>query len=387
MSKPATPMDRREFFARLMVMVAVGILLFALARLSDLVLLLFGAILFAVLLHAIADPLARRSGWPPALCLALTIVALLASLVAIGILFGAQVRGQMETLARHLPEAWAAFQVRLRETGLSPDAITWIRSRLVDAGGNGVLATLMPAITGATASLLLVAAGGIYLAAQPGLYWRGMLSLLPLRIRPTATAAGEAIELELRHWLVGQLVIMVIVGLMTGIGAALIGLPSAVALGIIAGILEFVPYLGPIMTAVPAMLLGLAIDSETALLTLAMLVAVQQVEGYVLTPVVQRQAVSLPPALTLFALVASGMLFGMLGLMLATPLTVVAFVAVRTLYLPAIDTATADPSVGEEQGNRAGAEQAARRAAGDRLDPAAMPIAAADQPGRAIAGD
>jgi predicted PurR-regulated permease PerM len=120
------------------------------------------------------------------------------------------------------------------------------------------------------------------------------------------------------------------------LGAFLIGLPSWAALGIIAGLLEFVPYVGPVATGIPATLLALPKGLETVLWTLLMIVAVQQLEGLIITPLVQRQAVSLPPALTLFALIGMGILFGVAGVLLATPLTILLYVGMRDIYIPMI---------------------------------------------------
>jgi predicted PurR-regulated permease PerM len=137
----------------------------------------------------------------------------------------------------------------------------------------------------------------------------------------------------LRLWLLGQLASMVIVGVLTGVGLWLVGLPSPFVLGLLAGLAEFVPIIGPILAAIPGLVLALSYGTEMVVWVLAVYVIVQQIESYVILPVVQRKAVSLPPALTLFAVVAMGVLFGPLGLLFATPLTVVAFVLVKKLYL------------------------------------------------------
>jgi predicted PurR-regulated permease PerM len=109
--------------------------------------------------------------------------------------------------------------------------------------------------------------------------------------------------------------------------------PSALALGLFAGLAEFVPIVGPIVSAVPALIIALSRSYELALWVLLMFVVLQQIEGNLIQPLIQRRMVSLPPALTLFAVVVFGLLFGAIGVLLATPLTVTGFVLVRQLYI------------------------------------------------------
>ena len=155
-------------------------------------------------------------------------------------------------------------------------------------------------------------------------------------------------ERALRLWLRGQLLAMVVVGVLTGVGLWLIEVPSAFALGLLAGLLEFIPFAGPVLSAIPGVLLALVISPELALGTIVVYVAVQQFEGNVLQPIVQRYAVDLPPVVLLFSLLAFGTLFGVIGVIFAAPLTVVAYVLVKRLYVQeALGTKT--PIPGEDK--------------------------------------
>jgi predicted PurR-regulated permease PerM len=141
---------------------------------------------------------------------------------------------------------------------------------------------------------------------------------------------------------------MVVVGLLTGIGLWLIGVPSALALGLLAGLLEFIPFAGPIIAAIPAVLLAMVVGPEVALWTVALYVGIQQIEGNVLQPLLQQYAVELPPVVLIFSLLGFGMLFGTLGIILAAPLTVVSYVLVKRLYVQeALGTATPIPGEGK----------------------------------------
>jgi predicted PurR-regulated permease PerM len=194
------------------------------------------------------------------------------------------------------------------------------------------------------ADLLLILVGGVYLAAQPKLYRTGLLKLVPPRSRQLAAEALDDSERALRLWLIGQLVAMVIIGTVTGVGLWLLGVPSALTLGIIAGLLEFVAIIGPIIAAIPALLIALTQGVDMALWTLALYVMVQQLESNLLQPIIQQKAVDLPPALLLFSIVVGGLLFGLIGVLLAAPMTVLAYVMIKRLYvLEALNTPTSLP--------------------------------------------
>jgi predicted PurR-regulated permease PerM len=213
--------------------------------------------------------------------------------------------------------------------------------------GGGVLSNIgaiAMSVGNALADTLLVLVAGIYLAAQPGLYWTGMIKLVPESGRALAAEAMEASARALRLWLLGRMVSMAAVGFLTWLGLTLIGVPSALTLGLLAALLEFVPFIGPIVSAVPAVLLAFAAGPEKAFWTMLLFLLVQQFEGNVLEPLVQQRAVDLPPALLLFALVAGGFTFGVSGIILAAPLTVVLYVLVKRLYVQeALHTRTRMP--------------------------------------------
>ncbi len=126
---------------------------------------------------------------------------------------------------------------------------------------------------------------------------------------------------------------MALVGALTGLGLWLVGVPSALALGLIAGLAEFIPYVGPIVSAVLALLLASSQGLETTVAAVAIVVVVQQLESNVIMPLVSKEALAVPPATAIFAVVAMGVLFGPLGLLLGFPLTVVLDIAIRRLYV------------------------------------------------------
>ncbi|MHA6723916.1 AI-2E family transporter [Sphingomonas sp. RS2018] len=299
-------------------------------RMHDVLLLVFAAILVAVILHAAADGLCRFLPLAKGFALALAGLLIVALLGGVGTLFGRELGGQLSELSAALPDAWQRFaewvgedRVQSVVDSISPDGST-VAS--VAQSAFGMVATTL-------SGLMLAILGGIYLAISPGMYQRGALRLLPPRARtPVGEATAEAAQ-GLRNWLFGQLISMAATGIAVFTGLTLIGVPSALALAIVAGLLEFIPLIGPFLGAVPAVLIALTVGVDTFAWTVGFFVVWQQIEGNAMAPLVMRYAVSIPPAVTLFALFLFGGLFGPIGVLLGGPLTVATWILVTKLWV------------------------------------------------------
>lgn len=323
---------RVAYFAVIAIAVAVGAAI--LWTLRSVILLGFAAILVAVGFRSASGWIARTLGLSPGKSLAVAVVGIVGTAIFLLYHFGGQFSAQMQDLAAQLPEAWSTFKAKVGQPDLDQRLISQIRAMTGEgASVVNVAWGVVGGVTGALGGLLIAIVAGVYLAAQPDRYVAGFVSLFPdagqVRLRPALMTLGSA----LRLWLVGQLFAMALVGILAGLGLWLLGIPSALALGLIAGLLEFVPVVGPIAAAVPAVLLAMLVGWEESLMVAGLYFAIQQVEGYVITPLVQQRAVDLPPALTLFSLIALGTVFGVPGVLLAAPMTVAIYVALKTLYL------------------------------------------------------
>jgi predicted PurR-regulated permease PerM len=188
-------------------------------------------------------------------------------------------------------------------------------------------------VLGALASTALVIVGGIYLAADPRLYRQGLVKLFPPTVHPNVVATLDDTGEALRLWLAGQLIAMVLVGALTGVGLWLVGMPSAFALGLIVGLADFVPYIGPVFAAIPIILIASTQDWQTVLWAIAVLVVMQQIETNLIVPLVAGRMVSVAPVVGVFAVVAMGILLGPLGLLFGFPLAIVIDVAARRIYV------------------------------------------------------
>jgi predicted PurR-regulated permease PerM len=329
------------FIRRALIALALVVLVLLVWQVRDAVLLTFAGVLVAVLLLALARPLEVRFSVPRVWSLVAVGLGLGLIFAMSALLLGGQVQTEVAGLSGQLPRAVQALEERFgitlpipgdagqgdeqRGTGFDPSLVGSIARHLAGIGS---------AVVGALSAFFVAVIGGFFLAADPALYRRGLVKLLPqsqhARAEDALLASGEALKL----WLAAQFISMTIVGILAGLGTWLLGLPSPLALGLFAGLAGFVPLLGSIAGAVPALLLALANGGASLFLWTALLfIAVQQVESNMITPLVEKRLVSLPPALLLFSVVAIGLLFGLPGVVLAAPLTVLAFVLVKKLYV------------------------------------------------------
>ena len=325
--------DDARFVRRLVLALVVLAVAAALWRAGDVLILAFGSVLGAIVIHAVADLWRHHLRLPDKPALGLAILCLLAVVGLLAWLFGVAFRQQLNVLVVRLPglldqlAAWA---------GRSP-----VGAKVVDAvsaayAGSRVARDIGGVAEAAAEGLLdfvLVLVGAIFLAVDPRTYERGLLLLVPPARRPAAEDALFDAGSALRLWLRAQLIQMTSMGLMTGLGLWLAGVPSAPALGLLTGLSEFVPYVGPIAAMLPA--LGLAATAGTGPLlgALGTFAAVRVIQTNLVTPFVTARVVAVPPAVTLFAIIAMGLVFGVFGLFFSAALLVVIFQLVRSLYL------------------------------------------------------
>ena len=329
--------DRRVFRTTVIVIATLGAA-YALWKLADLLLLVFACGLVALIFFDIARWICQRTPLGFGVSLAVTVVGLLAGLAGAFWFFGASMSSEFSELAERLPAAYTTFETQLQRTTIGKALVQRAAEFAPDGQSVVNLITNVAASFGAAVSaLVVVIIGGIYLAAQPRLYGRGVIILTPQGARGKIRHTFDSVCDSLNAWLLGQGLGMLFVGIATTIGLWLVGIPAAPAIGLIAGLCEFVPYLGTIVVGIPAVILGFSESTTTGVWTLVVLFVVQQVQGNLVMPLLQSRMVEMPPALTIFSLVALGVLLGPVGVILATPLTVVAMVIVKAVYVQPSD--------------------------------------------------
>jgi predicted PurR-regulated permease PerM len=314
--------------------VAVGLVLAW--TLAEVLLVVFAAIILATVLRAGADFVERYTPLSGRWALALAVTLLFVVIAGFLYLFGTQLVSEFSQLSSSLPQKIDELGQELGVSNL------WKQlSDLPEAAPRNWIVSNIPNLASRTVqtlgSILVIVSSGIYLAINPRIYRDGLVLLFPERSRARAGLALDTAGQALRLWMLGQLATMIMVGVAVGVGLWVIGLPSALALGLIAAILEFIPFFGPIMSAIPALILAFSNNVSTVLWVLALIIVVQQVENNLFVPLIQRRTVDLPPALGITSVVAFGILFGWLGLFFGTPLTVVILVLVKYLYVRGVE--------------------------------------------------
>jgi predicted PurR-regulated permease PerM len=186
------------------------------------------------------------------------------------------------------------------------------------------------AVLGGVIVMLFVA---IFVASDPGMYHRGLMHLFPHPVRGRAGEVLSATATTLRRWLLMQMISMLVIGVVTTVALLLLGIKGAIALGIIAAILEFIPYVGPILSAVPAVGMALLDGPEKVVYVILAYIAIQQLEGVVLQPLLMKEGLELPPVMTILGQALFSLVFGFLGLLLAVPLMASVMVPVKLLYV------------------------------------------------------
>jgi len=199
------------------------------------------------------------------------------------------------------------------------------------------LATALQTSVGAAGSLFAMAIIAIYLAAEPQRYRHGLLRLLPAPMHRRASELFNAIDDILRRWLAGQLAVMATVGVLSGVGLWALDIKAAFFLGLVGGIMSFVPYVGAVVAAVPASLFALTQGPYYALAVIAMYAGVHFIEGYLITPIIQSEVTSLPPVVSLVSVIACAILLGPSAVFLAAPLALFVVTVIDILYVKQLE--------------------------------------------------
>jgi predicted PurR-regulated permease PerM len=318
----------------ILLLIALGVLVWLTA---EVLFLVFAAILLAIGLDGLACGTARHTplsrGW--ALLVVLVVIVLMVALL--GMLVVPQVLEQFDQMWGQLTDFLERQADQLKEYG-------WVQ-QLLGGGQNpdaaaeaaeGVaeqVAGVALALAGAAASFVILIAITIFAAANPDLYRRGLIKLLPAEFRSRVDDTLSVTAYALRWWFLGQLVSMLLLGVTVSLGLLLIGIELWLALGLLTALLTFIPFLGPLIAGVPIVIVGFAEGVQVGLIVLAFYLLVQNIEGNFIVPLIHQRAVHLPPALLIGVQVLFGVLFGAIGLILAAPLTVVGMVAVKKLWV------------------------------------------------------
>ena len=311
---------------------------------------------------------------PRGLGAVLVLILFIGVLVGAFALIGPSIRDQTRELGKELPKAMRSVEAWVNQTPMKalvsqpqqqpqPSGATGsqpvekkqkqqedgLTARVANElrGATKFLFPIVTSFLGAIGGIVIVLFIAMYIAMTPNLYRKGMLHLVPHSRRHRAEEWLTTLSDTLRQWLVARLIAMVLIGVITGLGLAAIGIKGSVALGVLAGLLEFVPFFGPVVSAIPAIAVALVDSPQKALYVVGLYLVMQQLEGNVITPLLLKKRLDIPPVMTVLAVAALGAVFGVLGMLIAEPLLAAVLVTIKMLYVE--DVVGDDVQVGSEK--------------------------------------
>lgn len=307
----------------------------------NILLLLFAGVVLGICLHTVRQFLCRLLHLPRWAGIILVILTSISTLALFLIVVTPTLVDQLKTLGVTVQKGWNELNHYLASTGWGSGVVESLESMtgeasltwLSEQGVWGGLSTLFSTTFGALGSVLIVFLTAIYILVEPDLYFRGAVKLFPLDRRDRVREVAERVAHVLRWWMVGQLCSMTVLGILMTIGLWLLGVPLALAIGLFTALMTFIPNLGPIIAAIPALLMALTVSPSTALYTLFLVVGIQNLEGALITPMIHRRIIALPPLLIIGVQFLLGSFAGFTGVLVAMPMVATFMVLVQELYI------------------------------------------------------
>lgn len=309
------------------------IILFLLQATFNVLLLVLAGTLIAVYFRGLADFIRNKTNWKESFSVVASILVTLLFLILLFWLVGAKVQAQVQQLTETLPQTIENAKDKLNNSPLGKQVIRKISSPETQKQMKTIAQTFFKSTFGVLGDIYVVLFIGIFFTASPHLYTNGLIALVPPAGKNRAREVMQKIGINLKKWLKGKLFAMLVVTVLTSIGLLILGVPMWLALAVIAGLLNFIPNFGPLIALIPAALVGLMTSPITAVWVASLYIFVQVLESNLITPVVQKKLVNLPPAMIIIAQLLIAPLSGGWGLVVATPLLLIIMTLVQELYI------------------------------------------------------
>jgi len=296
--------------------------------------------LIAVYFHGLGDMIERRTKFRRSLAMVISIGG---TFIVLGLLvwfIGSKIQTQVTELSNTLPHTVSTAKAKLSSTPVGQKILEYVsgdNSQKLAATAQSFFSTSF----GVIGDLYIILFLGIFFTASPSLYKNGMLALVPANKKALAGSIMDRISLSLKGWLKGMMLSMVLITILITVGLNIIGVPVAMVLGLITGILEIIPNFGPLIAMIPGVLLALTMGTDTAIIVALLYIVSQTIVANIVTPLIQKKIINLPPALTLMSQLIMGTLSGALGIILAVPLLAILTILVDELYTKKINQAHA----------------------------------------------
>ncbi|SDD43908.1 Predicted PurR-regulated permease PerM [Mucilaginibacter pineti] len=320
--------------------VALLVVVILIARVAfNVLLMVLAGTLIAVYFHGLGDMIERKTKWKRGLSMAVSVVG---SFIILAILFwfmGTKIANQVSVLSHTLPNTIHTAKEKMAETDIGSQ----ILANLSDDNSDQLFTTAKQFFStsfGVMGDLYIILFLAIFFTTNPDLYKNGIISLIPEDKKDLGRHVINRISLSLKGWLKGMMLSMVLVFILLTLGLGVMSIPVALVLALLAGLLKLIPNFGSLVAMIPGVLLGLTISTNTAIIVALMYIVTQTVVSYVVTPIIQKKMIDLPPALTILAQVLMGTLSGVLGVILAVPLLAILMILVDELYVKKINPVT-----------------------------------------------
>lgn len=350
--------QRRNIYFGIGLAFALLIAAYLVFQLRAVMLVILVTLLLSIVISAPVDYLSRRGmGRGLGTLLVLTIITLVFGLA--GFLLGSTVVGQVQQFVNRVPTLFSSLQDRAGQlesalglqTSLQPDPQQILESAqgFLSGGTFSAVLSVSSGLANVLSFLFVILIATIFVVAYPAPLVKGVVELFPAGRRERAREILDKMYQAVQWWFLGQVMDMVIVGILFTVALFIIGVPFALLFGILAGLLALIPFVGPVISVIPPILVSLIEDPVMALWVLLSYFVIQGVESYLIQPVVMSHAVALHPAAIVFTLLISGTLFGAVGLLIGIPLVAALYVLVRELWIRRMDEKGTDPNPPSEE--------------------------------------
>jgi predicted PurR-regulated permease PerM len=267
------------------------------------------------------------------------IISIVGSFLILGVLLwfmGTKIAAQINELSNTLPHTVSAAKASMAKTALGQK----ILQSFQDDDSHKLMNTAQTFFStsfGVLGDVYIILLLGIFFTASPSLYKNGILLLVPKHKKELGKHVINRISLSLKGWLKGMMVSMLLIFILITVGLTIIGVPVAMVLGLITGILELIPNIGSLIAMIPGVLLAFTISTNTAILVAIFYIVCQTIVANIVTPLIQKRIINMPPAITLVSQLIMGAVSGALGIILAVPLLVIVIILVDELYVKKIN--------------------------------------------------
>lgn len=326
--------NTKTIFIALMMLSGFALLVFH----ANFFLLVFAGIFFSVLLNFVSNWIVRKTPLKYGVALFIVLLIITVASYLIILLIGTSIVEQIQEMTQTLPRSLQNLKDQISKTSIGQALFNELPNDLgaLLEGRDKVMSRIVGSFSttlGAIANFFIIIVTGIFLAATPSIYTKGFIRLFPINFRSRLGEVMCKTQNSLSHWMMAKLISMLIVGIFTAIGLVILGMPMPYALALIAALFSFIPNIGPYLALAPAILIALMQGGNMFIYVIILYFGIQIVESYIITPLIEKKMVQLPPALTLFWMVLLGLLTGILGLIMATPILAALVVIIKELYV------------------------------------------------------